>query len=666
MFTIVKNRKATGKIHIAPWAECHEVFAAEELARYIKWISGATIDIVKSLKNFEKNSIVIADLSHPASKSSLDDSFGQNLKLDGHHILTKNGSQYILSKQALGVVFGSYEYLRHAFGCAFYDYGERGICCTKMHTMEHEELDITDNPSCWYRSMQIGVTAEPQEILEKRLDWMAKNGYSHVLVYYGNASPTRVKKGNAKATVDGLFDLEEESTWSEYRKWFIPALKKRGLKLSLGHHCFNVMIDREEYLEEKPEFYPLLNGERRATAQMSWCLSNPDLIATISKRVIDMVRNNPETDVLNLWPNDGEADLCECQSCKKWDRPEDLAVNKEIADLGQSLGRTGRRGDITKSRRYIRFCNEIAAALAEVYPKVKLSIIAYGDLAEPPLTDIKIAPNIIVHLAIYWRCSKHRLNDPSSHLNAQFQLMRDKWLKLLKPENLIFTTYEEGMGCWKGLPWPITALLFDDWEVSRNLGIGGFKTNASTTQMGTYGANYLALSRSTRENPISHEDFVQDYCQHMFNEASEPMQELIILWNKCMHEAESDRVEPSPFEYIRKMFTPERIQQSVLLCDKALTLSNHHLIRWRIERLRSLVFYTQHNTEAPNEIFIKIFRNKEVTNEEMAIAQEWIDQDGEHIFPHMILDDDLISGHQSAGYNKRWLMRVEKEDGEIT
>lgn len=456
MFTIVKNRKAVSEIHIPPWAEAHEAFAAEELSKYIKSISNADIKIEKSLKDIQQNAIVIADLGNPATQEILPKSLNENLKLDGHKIITKESIQYIVSNEALGVVFGTYEYLRHAFNCAFYDYEEYSVCLKKSNDLTHGNLDILDNPSFWYRTMQIGVKSEPKEILEKRLDWMAKNGFSHVLVYYGNGTV----KG--KSTVDGLFNLSEDNEWNEYRQWFIPALKKRGLKISLGHHNFNVIISREEFLEEKLEYYPLIQGKRQATAQMSWCLSNPSLIKTISKKVIKLVQNNPETDVLNLWPNDGEADLCECEQCREWDHPDDLKVNQEISDLGHTLGRTGRRGDITKSRRYIRFSNEIAKNLIQVYPKVKLSIIAYSDLAEPPLVDLKIEPNIMVHLALYWRCSKHELNDQTCSTNQQFQIMRDKWLKLLKPDHLVFTTYEEGMGSWKGLPWPITELLFQD------------------------------------------------------------------------------------------------------------------------------------------------------------------------------------------------------------
>ena len=42
--------------------------------------------------------------------------------------------------------------------------------------------------------------------------------------------------------------------------------------------------------------------------------------------------------------------------------------------------------------------------------------------------------------------------------------MIDRWLQILPdPSSLVLTTYEQGMGCWKSLPFPVTELLFKDW-----------------------------------------------------------------------------------------------------------------------------------------------------------------------------------------------------------
>ncbi|MHC4871662.1 MAG: DUF4838 domain-containing protein [Planctomycetota bacterium] len=658
MFKLVENNESNAVIKIPAWARPHEIFAAEELVSYIKKMSRCELQIEKGLKEIKTGSVVIADLSVTASRTMLTAGIGEELKYDGYRITVLDGTLYIVAGEPGGLVFGVYEYLRKICGCGFFDYGARGETVPLADNITHEAVDILDNPACWYRAMQIGVADEPEEVLEKRLDWMAKNGYSHVLVYYGNSN---------KCLVDGLFSKDPDTDWVRYRDWFIPALQKRGIKICFGHHNFGMLLPEGEYLEQRPDFYALIDGERKRPGQLDWCLTNEELIGTVAERLLELIEVTPESDAVSLWPNDGLAPVCQCEECRKIIRPED---EEELEPGVAYPGRWGRKGLKAKQRLYLYMANQVAEKLAKVYPQKKLSIIAYGDLTEPPLTDIEIHPNIVVHLAIYWRCQKHELSDESCMVNRQFKELTENWLKVLPdPAALVFTTYEQGMGCWKSLPWPAAQYLFKDWAWAKEKGIGGFKTNASTRNHAVYNFNYTAQARSVREDPVTYDEMAEEFCTKFYGKAAGKMQEMYNLWEDAMQTSSEEHIDPSPHEFINKIFTEEVIGKCYSLCEEALGLTDNPLERYRIERMRTLMDYTVSNCKAPAQAIVDIHQRRNINEEDFEKIKKWVFEEAEIVNPSIARDDDLFGSKQnSLGYldrSKRWLQRIEEADGKI-
>ena len=657
VFVLAKDGRPEVTIHIPAWAEAHETFAAGELARYVNKITNAELPVRRGLRRVGRTAVVLADLSHPAAGKLLPKGIGEDLKYDGYRIRTVQGRLYIVSNEPGGLVFGVYEYLRRFCGCAFPDYASHGETIPRAGTLRHGEVDLLDNPACWYRAMQIGVTGEPEEVLSRRLDWMAKNGYSHVLVYYGNSN---------LSLVDGIFSKQGDTDWARYRDWFIPALQKRGIKIAFGHHNFGMLMPKEQYLAERPDFYALIDGKRVQAGQLDWCLSNDGLIETVAKRIIDLAGNNPEADIMSLWPNDGIAPVCQCRECQKLIQPGDEIIPGPGGDYRT---RWGRRGTPAKARLYMHMYNRVAERLAAVYPKMRLSVISYGDLNDPPLTDVKIHPNIMVHLALYWRCSKHALADPKCDLNRQFVSMIESWLQVLPdPSSLVLTTYEQGMGCWKSLPFPVTELLFKDWAWAKAKGIGGFKTNASTSNHGVYNINYAAQTRMMREDPPSYDEWLADFCVGFYGEAAKPMEKLYRLWESRMRNARAPHVDPSPHEFIHKVFSKRALQECIGLCDKALGMTDDAQARWRIERMRALIQYTEINRAAPNDALVKLHHTGAVTDKERRRIRAYIERELDFTRPLIETDADLFGMRPYAERylrSKRWLQRVEGQDGKI-
>ena len=166
--------------------------------------------------------------SHAAASALLPPRIGQGLRYDGFRMRTVKGALYVVSNEAGGVVFGAYEYLSIYVGCLFLDRGELGESVPAQKTIRHADVAILDNPRIQCRSLM--ARADSYDKLHDRVDWMAKNGFSHLqMVTY--PSPL----------------WEDTLGWENgCRDWLMPELQQRGLKLALGHHTFGVLLPKDQ------------------------------------------------------------------------------------------------------------------------------------------------------------------------------------------------------------------------------------------------------------------------------------------------------------------------------------------------------------------------------------------------------------------------------------
>jgi len=632
MFTCVRNGKPVGTIHIPSWSAEHEAFAAAELSKYMARITGVGLPVTRGLKRTKAGAIVVADLSHPAAPALLPKGVGDGLKHDGCRIKTVGNRLYIVSREPGGVVFGVYKYLSRLCGCAFLDYADKGETIPRTDTIRHDSVDIVDNPACWYRGMQ---TRSDEVDIGRRIDWMAKNGFSHLLVH--TTKDREAVRGRMAQ--------------------MMPLLRERGMKLAMGHHIFSRLIDGEKFHPERPDFYTKVKGKRTVSGQLKFCLSNRDLIDTFSREVIGLIRENPEADTVQIWPDDGRGKGCECRDCTKLVHPSDGRDTDRENLSGRGKGGLGRRGDRAKMRKYLHLANEVAARVAEVYPKVKLSVLAYANLADPPLADVYVHPNLIVCLALYWRCSKHKLTDPKCPINRQYVGCIQDWLKVVKPGSLYFYSYEMGMGCWHSLPYPILTNLFAEWPWLKKLGVGGTHIQSATKHMGVYGMNYGAVARLLREECPTLDGYIKDYCEAYYGPAAKPMISFCRKLEKCMQNARTADVRPGPLLSITKVFSVKDIDACRALCGRAMGLTSDPVQRWRVERMRSQMDYVQLYRSAPAAM-LRYLETGRITGAEKKRVAAWIEKVRRLVQEHLDLDDDMFMANFAVKMRSGYLGEI--------
>ncbi len=124
-------------------------------------------------------------------------------------------------------------------------------------------------------------------------------------------------------------------------------------------HTFNTLMPPDEFFDEHPEYFSLVNGKRlKHPSQL--CLTNPDVLRIVTERVLGRIRKDPGAKFYGVSQNDWN-NYCECPACK--------AVDEEEG---------------THAGTMVRFVNAVAEAVEKEFPDVLIETLAYQYTRRPP------------------------------------------------------------------------------------------------------------------------------------------------------------------------------------------------------------------------------------------------------------------------------------------
>ena len=132
-----------------------------------------------------------------------------------------------------------------------------------------------------------------------------------------------------------------------------------------GVHTFNKFVPPSYYYDSHPEYYALINGQRKTT---QLCLTNPEVVDIVIKAVKTSFENDPEASVISVSTNDN-TQYCRCDNC--------AIIDKEEGSQAGSL---------------IRFVN----AVAKQFPDKTISTLAYQHTRKACKT--RPEPNVLITL----------------------------------------------------------------------------------------------------------------------------------------------------------------------------------------------------------------------------------------------------------------------------
>ncbi len=128
-------------------------------------------------------------------------------------------------------------------------------------------------------------------------------------------------------------------------------------------HSFNRLIPPSQYKQDHPEYF--------GTNQP--CLTNPDVLRIVTENTLKILREHPNAELISVSQNDGGG-YCTCERCQALDQAE-----------GSHAGTL------------IKFVNQVADAVREEFPDVKVSTLAYTYTAILPKT-VRPRDNIAIRL----------------------------------------------------------------------------------------------------------------------------------------------------------------------------------------------------------------------------------------------------------------------------
>ncbi len=283
-------------------------------------------------------------------------------------------------------------------------------------------------------------------------------------------------------------------------------------------HTLQNFLSNEEYFENHPEYFALIDGERRKQGHGDilggigggqLCFTHPDVRKIVAKNVLKELGKYHSFGIFDVSENDVvKNSFCQCETCRKM-------KEKEGSDSGA----------------LIDFINYIADEVAKVYPGVKISTLAYVESSRPP-KNIRPNKNVLIRLA-----NKSGLY-PYPILYAQdageFYSNLLAWVDA--GAQLIIWEYAANYLSWL-LPRPNFKVIDNDINLFAEKGIYGLFLQSSHRGPGENQGKMRAWVYSKKMwNPaLKIEDLIRDFNYGYFGKAASFMQEYSDLlqneWN---------------------------------------------------------------------------------------------------------------------------------------
>ena len=497
-------------------------FAADELNKYLNKICGANFWICgESDTGRYKNQPEIC-VGPVKAASDMDTSA---LKNDGYMLKTVGTQLFILGENDRALLYGVYGLLEDVLGCRFFAQNVESV--PQRSRLEIPNLDRTVVSPVEYRETSWNALTSTDIAYKRGL-----NGHRH---------------GNS------------ESRGGCVNYW------------GFAHTLFNY-VHPDEYFEEHPEYFSMINGERiRERTQL--CLTNPEVLEITKKKLRERILAHPECKIFSLTQMDWY-NPCQCPECAKIDEEE-----------GSHAGTM------------IRFVNACAESIAEEFPDILIDTFAYQYTRQPPKLT-KPLPNVCVRICTIECCFSHPLAecDEIAHFKdrtvegATFQNDMRGWAKLC---NRMFV-WDYTTNFWHYLnPMPNFHVLQPNIKFFLENGVTGlFEQGNGQGISGEFGELRAYLISKLMWNPdLDVSEAMNEFLFGYYGKAAVPLRTYIDLMQKEVTEKD---VHYGIYCAPDQGHIPEAVLvKAEELFDRAEMLAENDEILSRVQRARLQIRYTR-------------------------------------------------------------------------
>lgn len=324
-------------------------------------------------------------------------------------------------------------------------------------------------------------------------------------------------------------------------------------------HSYCRWITTEKYGKTHPEYFSLVDGERKctlATPGTEPCVTNPEVIDLITQGVLADLDANPDMENVTVSQNDNDA-YCRCPQCE-------AISQREGTPMGANLA----------------LVNAVAERVEKKYPHVKIGTLAYWYTRKAPKTIVP-RKNVQIQLCSIECCELHPINDPDCPKNREFCEDMRAWKAIC--DNVWVWNYNTNFSYYD-LPFPNLSVIGPNLRFFKdNHARGVFMQANGNGNAGEFCdlRNYV-LSRSLWEPALDSGALVEEFCTLHYQEAAQ----LILEYIKLIHDnADAKHCHPNcgaaPVEL---GLTPEVARKAFDLFAEALAAAKSDVVRARVEK----------------------------------------------------------------------------------
>ena len=264
-YSLFEDGKTDYQIVVGNDASESEQWAATELQKYLKEISGASFEIVADDVETTDKEIIIGYNKH--AQELLGSDFKNPESTDESFFYRNiNSKIVVLGGKQRGTMYAVFAFLENVFGVRWYTPEVTVVPKREKHLFDY--LNHHEKPS-----------------LQVRNDF-----------YYEAFDPTWA----AHNKINGAMGFREQHGDIE-GYWSV--------------HTFYPLMPPAEFFDEHPEYYSLIDGKRiHEDAQL--CLTNPEVLEIITERLKKTMKENPSNLIYSVSQNDWR-NPCQCNHCQK-------------------------------------------------------------------------------------------------------------------------------------------------------------------------------------------------------------------------------------------------------------------------------------------------------------------------------------------------------------
>ena len=264
-------------------ASASQVYAAEELQKFVAQLTGVSLTVQADDQPLPKQAILLGNTKYTEALLGQAPDWSV-LGDDGFRLVTRGNHLLILGSPVRGTLYGVYEMLERFGGCRWYASWHSVIPALDALTVP--ALDETQVPAFTLR--------EPYWFDMFNGDFAARNKV--------NGSGMRL-------------------------------IEKHGGKIRFGNgmfvHTLEKLCPSEEFFDTHPEYFSEING-KRIKERTQLCLTNPDVLKIVTARLLERIRKDPAAKLFSVSQNDWR-NGCTCAACKAIDEREGSQAGTLIA-----------------------------------------------------------------------------------------------------------------------------------------------------------------------------------------------------------------------------------------------------------------------------------------------------------------------------------------------